>query len=368
MILKHNWSKLLLFLLCSAIILLFVFLSGVILTPYIPLSEDLHQYVTDDINNDVSVEEDNNVAISDDNALIYNFLAVGVDEASGLTDVILLASFNLKTQKLVVLQIPRDTYFNVSDSDYKKINGAIYELGSVDGFARELEAAWNIKIDYTIKFTLNTFGKLVDSIGGVTVNIPNNMDYDDPYQNLHIHLEEGEHLLDGEMAKQFVRFRSGYIRGDLDRTDAQKIIMSALVEKFSTDISIFQLSSLVDLLLEDVETNMKLSDCIELSKLLLSVNPKNVIMLTLCGLDARTKIDSGAWYYIINRSATIEILNRYFVADCFKNVENNFDVKKQFSNEKYPHFEKIYYDDGYEIFEYSAEDINNEGIEIGRIN
>jgi len=287
-----------------------------------------------------------------------------VDEVSGLADVILLASFNLKTQKFVVLQIPRDTYFNVSNASYKKINGAISELGGIKNFAQELELAWNIEIDYTVKFTLDAFGRLVDSIGGVSVIIPNDMDYDDPYQNLHIHLEKGEHLLDGEKAKQFVRFRSGYVRGDIDRTDAQKIFIAALVEKVTTDISIFQMSSLIDILLDDVETDMKFSDCLELANQMISLKPENVVMLTACGLDARTKVDSGAWYYIINRSATIEILNKHFIS--FQLDENSFDVKKQFSNSNYPHFDDIYYSDEYKIFEYDAENINSEGIKIGR--
>ena len=68
----------------------------------------------------------------------FIFLAAGVDEVSGLADVILLASYNLKAQKLVVLQIPRDTYFNVSSATYKKINGAISELGGIENFAKKL--------------------------------------------------------------------------------------------------------------------------------------------------------------------------------------------------------------------------------------
>lgn len=364
MILKLKQSKLLLYLLCSIIIISFVIFYWIVFLFSQNQILESDTSLSEGICNDNIAQKNNESTAVLKNKETFIFLAAGVDEVSGLADVILLASYNLKAQKLVVLQIPRDTYFNVSSATYKKINGAISELGGIENFAQKLESAFNIEIDHTLKFTLDAFAKLVDSIGGVSVVIPNDMDYDDPYQNLHIHLEKGEHLLNGDTAKQFVRFRSGYVRGDIDRTDAQKIFMAALVEKITTDVSIFQMSSLIDILLDDVETDMKFSDCLELSKQMISLKPENVVMLTACGSDTRTKIDSGAWYYIINRSATIEILNKYFVS--FKLDENSFDVTKQFTNSKYPHFDEIYYSNEYKYFEYDAENINTEGIKIGR--
>jgi len=317
--------------------------------------------------NEAIVPTKDDSAVIAENKKLYVFLATGVDDVSGLTDVMFLISFNMETNKLFVLQIPRDTYFNSSDSTYKKINGAVSALGGMEQFSNEIESVCGIEIDYTFKFTLDSFGKLVDIIGGIPINIPENMDYDDPYQDLHIHLKAGEHILDGESAKQFVRFRSGYVRGDIDRTDAQKIFIAAFVKKVTTDVGIFQISSAIDILLDDVETNMKFSDCLEFASKMLSLNSQNVVMLTMCGSDARTKINSGAWYYIINRAAAIEIFNKYFTPYYICVDESNFDVNRKFTNSQYPHFDEIYYDDKYEIIEYDADNINTKGIKIGRI-
>ncbi len=294
----------------------------------------------------------------------YICLAIGKDEVSGLSDVIMLVSFDTKNMKANIIQIPRDTYFRSSEGSYRKINGAISSLGGIEAFAEALESALGIDIDYTIQFSLDAVGTLVDLLGGVTVKIPADMDYDDPSQNLHIHLAAGEHLLDGEGAKQFVRFRSSYVRGDIARVDAQKIFMSAFAGKLTTGVSILKIPAIINVMLDDVKTNMAFSECLSFAQKGMSLKLSDVSMITLPGNDARTQIDSGAWYYIINRAASYEVVNTYLNFSGSPLEESEFDKARIFTSEAYPHFEEIYYGDGYTIKEYRADDINKNGIGI----
>jgi LCP family protein required for cell wall assembly len=291
----------------------------------------------------------------------YIYLAVGKDEISGLADVIMLISFDTENLKINIVQIPRDTYFNCTRRTYKKINGAIGTLGGIDKFAAELEAALGIKIDHTVEFTLSALGELVDLVGGVTVNIPHKMEYSDPDQNLYIYLEPGEHLLDGDKAKQFVRYRSGYARGDIDRIDAQKIFMAAFIDKMTT-VNILKLPAIIKLMLNEIKTDMNFSECLSFAKKALSVKLSDVVMLTMPGCDIRT--EAGTWYYIINRRAAISVVNSYLCSGNAPVASEQFDAARRFTNESYPDFEAIYYDCEYNIEEHRADEVNEKGITI----
>jgi len=291
----------------------------------------------------------------------YIYLVVGKDEISGLADVIMLIFFDTENLKINIVQIPRDTYFNCTGRTYKKINGAVSALGGIDRFAAELEAALGIKIDHTVEFTLSALGELVDLIGGVTVNIPHKMEYSDPDQNLYIYLEPGEHLLDGDKAKQFVRYRSGYARGDIDRIDAQKIFMAAFIEKMIT-VSILKLPSIISLMLDEIKTDMSFTECLSSARKALSVKLSDVVMLTMPGSDIKT--EAGTWYYIINRRAAIKVVNSYLCSGDAMVCSEQFDAARRFTNESYPDFEAIYYDSEYNIEEYRADEVNEKGITI----
>ncbi len=71
----------------------------------------------------------------------------------------------------------------------------------------EIEQTFGIPIDYYIYVDLKGFVALVDELEGVDVYIPEEMNYDDPYQDLHIHYTKGQHHLNGQQAMEVVRFR-----------------------------------------------------------------------------------------------------------------------------------------------------------------
>ncbi|MDY4897404.1 MAG: LCP family protein [Eubacteriales bacterium] len=290
----------------------------------------------------------------------YVFLAAGQDAVSGLTDVILLVSFDTDSGEVTVLQLPRDTYLNYTERSYKKINGASHALGGLRGLADMLETSLGVHIDYTLEFTIEAFSQLVDLIGGVPINIPYDMDYEDPSQQLYIHLKAGEHRLCGAEAVQFVRFRSGYVQGDIGRTDAQKLFLAALTRQVTEGLNGLRLPAVIGALIGQVNTDMSFGECLNLARAVLKVDMSDVVMLTLPGRDARTGVDSGAWYYIMNRAATRDVMTRRFgLAD-----DAGFDPSRLFTNNDYPHFDSIYDAGDITYREYRADDINQNGIGI----
>ena len=132
--------------------------------------------------------------------------------------------FDSEEQRTSLVSMPRDTRVKIAsdvvsymekESKYyqspTKLNAVHAYVGKEKGpemTVKQLEDILGIEIDHYVKVDLNAFRKIVDAIGGVEVDVPQNMFYEDPYQDLYINLKKGPQLLDGDKAEQLVRFRS----------------------------------------------------------------------------------------------------------------------------------------------------------------
>ncbi len=303
--------------------------------------------------------EDASFQNTENTDLRTNFLVMGKDETSGLYDMIMLVSYNATQRQIGVVQIPRDTYAEFTESSYKKLNGAVSALGGEREFCDFLSKSLSVSIDHYISIDLYSVGEIVDVLGGVEVDVPFDMNYEDPAQGLSIHLKKGKNILDGEAARKFVRYRSGYLEGDLGRMDAQKLFLAALVKKLKSDISVFDIGAIVAAASDNVKMSIPMSSVIPLAKQLINIPAENVKFVTLAGEGAVASV-SGASYYVISRPSAIKILNEVLGADV---SEENFDVGKVFLNERYNSFEDIYNSNvEYKIFD--AKTLVGSGIEI----
>ena len=288
----------------------------------------------------------------------YNFLVLGRDRASGLTDVIMLVSADVSQKRVSIIQIPRDTYARYSERGYRKLNGAMSYLGG-EALCDFLSEAMCIDIEGYFAFDLDAFVKAVDAMGGVEIDLPFDMDYRDPYQNLNIHLKAGRQTLDGRAAEQFVRYRSGYVRGDIGRIDAQKIFLSALFEQTLESMTPSVFVKTVSAIIGDVDTNISLSHITDLALCLFDIETKDITLLTLAGEDVRVS-DGGAWFYVISKSSAAKILSDNLGETV---LYDDFDKRQAFVNPNNENIYKIYSSD-IDYTASSAEDINREGIEI----
>ena len=267
----------------------------------------------------------------------YCLLVTGKDRVSALTDVIMLACFDPAAERICVLQIPRDTYALYGDGRYRKINGAQKELGE-DGLRVLLENALGIEIDGYLSLDLDAFGKSVDALGGVEIELDAPLRYSDPSQDLHIDLDGGRQTLDGKQAEMLVRYRSGYLRGDLDRLDVQKKFLAALFGTLRSKVSVANAYELASALLGEVSTDVNLALCTALALEALKLDKSRLLFCTLPGEDIVSR-KSGASFYVMAKSPTQRLLAEYFCA------EGELDEEKIFLNSSDRDFLEIYQKD-----------------------
>ena len=334
-----------------------------------------------ELQKDPNREEDEELSISASDK-IFNFLIMGHDRAASLTDVIMLVNYNTEIQRITVMQIPRDTYVEVDDHYYHKINGlynycskAAKEEGSkdpeMDGCKKMetfLEKHLAIKIHFSAVMDLDGFGAIVDSIGGVEMYVPRDMYYVDASQGLYINLREGYQHLDGEAAEQFVRYRYGYVTGDIGRGDAQKIFISAFLDKLLSSVKdVKTISSLAKNLVTYVDTDIKAADIAFFGKNFIGIGNKagavrlsNVKLMTMPG---KATMYDGVSYYVMNKEYTSDIINDYY------NVFNtsvlwSFDISEVFVTSENSILRDIYLEsrDSVPLKIYNAGSIEENGL------
>ncbi len=265
---------------------------------------------------------------------VTNILVMGRDANAGLTDVMILASLNADAHTVSLLQLPRDTYADYTSKSYKKLNGAYRTLGGV-GVSEFLSHHLGVSVDRYICVDLAVFREIVDTLGGVPIDIPEDMDYDDPAQALHIHLKKGPQTLNGEQAQMFVRYRSGYVQADLGRMDAQKIFLAALAKQLKSTMTLARAADLACSCFGKVKTNLTLRECISCTRALMDVDLSAISMSTLRGEDVRPA-SGGAWYYIVNRQGAEEQLRQMF------DPVGTFDPDRVFTNPSRQEYQNIY--------------------------
>ncbi len=254
---------------------------------------------------------------------VYNFLVLGIDRAANLSDVIMIVSYDVKNSAANVLSLPRDTYINVG-SNYHKLNayfsaaynrsrekGAERYRDAIREMANFLENGLCIKLDRYVCVDTMGFRDIVNAIGGVDMEIPFDMDYEDPEQDLYIHLKAGYQHLDGEKAEQFVRFRSGYLNGDIGRISAQKLFLTALANQIKSDFDVATLAAVAKTAISYVTTDLTLAEIGYFAKHALALDMDNISFTTLPGGGVNNP-DSGASYYVMYAENVRSIVNERF--------------------------------------------------------
>ena len=158
-----------------------------------------------------------------------NLLLLGVNQ--DMTDTIMLVSWDLAENAVDIISVPRDTYYEREGASGAslKIN-AIYSSEGLEPLAHAVsDVLCGIPINYYAIIDYNAIKNVVDGIGGVPLDVPMDMYYEDPYDTppLVIDIKKGQQTLDGEKAVQYLRFRKGYATGDLGRVEAQQEFMKS---------------------------------------------------------------------------------------------------------------------------------------------
>ncbi|MGY6530116.1 MAG: LCP family protein [Cyanobacterium sp.] len=203
-----------------------------------------------------------------------NILVMGVDiqpgvdsnseeRFSGRSDTMLLVHLDPHGSSLKMLSIPRDSRVRFPNGNWDKVNSA-NAIGGVDLTVRVLQNNLNnVPIDKYVRITTESFRELVDAVGGVDVYVPMDMEYTDRTQGLYINLKEGQQVLSGDQAEQFVRYRGDNL-GDIGRVKRQQIILQAIKNKLQSPMVIFRLPQILKVVENNVDTDLSNREIITL--------------------------------------------------------------------------------------------------------
>ena len=233
-------------------------------------------------------------------------LACGVDKSEKLTDVIMYGVYDVKNQKINVLQIPRDSFIG-TDYATGKIN-SVYgsKKEHKDGMAeleKILEEQFKLQVDYTASITLEGVSNVVDSLGGVKMNVPMTLNHL-PGKVIY----QGEQTIDGEKAEWLVRFRSGYKNADIGRLNMQKEFLMAMLDTVHAKGRIAAVSALASNFGE-LTTNMPLTKAISLANKAFSIEKEDISMYAVEGYG---KMYGTYAVYEIDKEKVAKLLNEHF--------------------------------------------------------
>ena len=255
-----------------------------------------------------------------------NILALGIDSGvngapvnpqANMTytrsDVMILVSFDPETKDVGLLWIPRDTRVYIPDQSnqvygYEKAAHA-HAYGGPALAVETVEGFLDVPIHYYVRVDFEAFKKAVDALNGVDFDVPQDMYYSDPYQNLLIDLKKGPQTLDGDKALQLVRFRQ-YNNGDIGRIQVQEMFLKALLEKAVSISGVLKIPELVSTLSPYVKTDLSTDGILKLANMAREVPyTDNVKMASVPGIDKN--IDDGQGelsYWLADREATDKLV------------------------------------------------------------
>lgn len=240
----------------------------------------------------------------------YNILVSGLDDDNGGSDTNILVRFDVPNKLIDLVSLPRDTLLH---NDYRnnKLNFA-YAKGGTELLMEQIENLLGVPVDFYVTVNLKGFIALVDQIDGVDFDIPINMDYDDPYQDLHIHFTKGPRHLNGQEAMEVVRFRhnndgTGYGTEDIGRIGTQQAFLKAVAKQLLQIGNVKNIPALVDIFYTYVKTDLTTGNLVWLGNEALNIGTENIHFATLPG-------DGSGYYnkqsvYVLDAQATCDLVN-----------------------------------------------------------
>lgn len=291
----------------------------------------------------ISTDSVDRLSATGENVGLVNALLIGTDKEGLRSDTIMLVSFDDNSNRVNILSIPRDTRVELNGHT-EKINAA-FGLGMLeaeedpdvndeDMLIDEVKKITGMPIHYFITINVDGFVDVIDALGGVDFDVPYDMDYDDPAQDLHIHLKAGEQHLDGQAAHDFVRFRHNndnsapgeYVMGDEGRIYWQQKFMEALAEQKLKPEYISKIDDLYSVIKENVRTNLTFTDIMRILNAALDVDLSEMESYQLPGESAYI---GGVWYYIYDEEDTSQLVSDVFKPKSMQQWEEEKALKQE---------------------------------------
>lgn len=244
----------------------------------------------------------------------FQVLLIGVDSLNNRrsdntrSDVMMLLDVDGEKKQATLVSIPRDSRVEIRGHGKTKINHA-YAYGKADLALETVNKSFGLNVPYYIVTDYAFVKDVVDIVGGIEVNVPMDMDYEDPSADppLSIHLKKGLQTLNGDEALQFLRFRKGYKNADLDRVKAQQAFMSSLMGKLKSSKGIVHGPQLLVSYMDNTSSNMPISKVSRMGLTAISVGRENFESSTIPGTPVMINHIS---YYKVDHDAGDALLKK----------------------------------------------------------
>ena len=202
-----------------------------------------------------------------------NIVMVGLDQRTNEfphTDTMLIASIDPKTDSVRMLSVPRDLWVNIPNYYADRINDA-YGFGGTPLLIKTAEGVVNIPIRYYAVIDFKGFEKVIDALGGVTIDVKhpiNDPTFPAPVGNgfAPLHIRAGVQHMNGRLALDYVRTRHDDPLGDLGRNQRQQQLLLALKHQALQPATLFKIPTVLDALGHAVKTNFPYADLTYLAR------------------------------------------------------------------------------------------------------
>jgi LCP family protein required for cell wall assembly len=209
-----------------------------------------------------------------------NLLILGYQADEAATDTILLAHLDAGRRTATLVSIPRDTWVPIAGHGVMKINSA-YAYGGPHASARAIaKLMGGIPIDAIVALQPEGAAQLVDAMGGLDVDVDEDMDYDDSSQDLNIHLRKGQQHLTGSQVAGYVRFRHDPA-SDFGRMKRQQHVLRLIIDQLSEPQNWTKLPKILTLARKQVNTTLNNRQLVSLLTVYRNVPDDNVRSFTL---------------------------------------------------------------------------------------
>lgn len=250
----------------------------------------------------------------------FNVLIMGVDirEDEGdiytptRTDTLMVVTFNPSTMQANLVSIPRDSYVEIAGTNgtYDKITHA-----GLDGIGCTIETVENlldIEINYYAKFNFNALVNLVDTLGGIQVDVQYSFQEQDSNDVAGaINVTQGLQVLNGEQALAYARHRK--TQNDHVRNESQQQVIKAILSKLASLETISKFDELMNVLANNMTTNFNREEIIALMGLIPKLNELQMTNSVLEGEDLETYVplyDQYLWITQLDSEAIEEVTQK----------------------------------------------------------
>jgi LCP family protein required for cell wall assembly len=233
-----------------------------------------------------------------------------VNSLKGLTDTIMLVRFDPSRGKVTLLSIPRDTQVEIEGQGLKKINEANIHGGPALAASTVENLLGGLPIDRYVRVNVQAVEKLIDALGGLSVYVPKDLQYQDDSQHLYINLKKGQQHLNGDQALQLLRYRKDNL-GDIGRIQRQQLVARALIEQSLKPQTLLRIPNILSILQSHIDTNLSLEELVAIAGFAAQQERSDVQMLMLPG-DFSGNGRNAISYWLPHQDKIRTLMGQYF--------------------------------------------------------